>query len=162
MPCVLKTWSRASVPYVLRCQPALRAHVPRRCQPALRVYVLTCLACSRANVPCVLTCSRALCTDVSVPTCFALLSCSRASVHWVLTCLSCQYALRGYVLTSQHCVWAHTLTCQHVLSPLPHMACLTTLSPVNMILISTFSIPLPLLKLYTLLLRFKSLTNLFP
>ena len=34
---------------------ALRAKNVLTCQRALRAYVLTCLACLRANVPCVLT-----------------------------------------------------------------------------------------------------------
>ena len=76
VPCVLKTCSRANVPYVLTCQRALRAYMVT-CQRALRTYVVTCLrpsraymvkclACLRANVSCVLTCSRALSAYVLV------------------------------------------------------------------------------------------------
>ena len=87
VPCVLKTCSRANVPYVVTCS---RANVP---------CVVTC---SRANVPCVLTCSRA-----NVPN---LLTCSRANVSCVLRCsrankpcvLTCQCALPAYVITCQH------------------------------------------------------------
>ena len=39
--CVLKTCSRASVPYVLTCLRALRAYV-LTCQRVLRAYVLIC------------------------------------------------------------------------------------------------------------------------
>ena len=53
--CVL-TYSRA---YVLTCLACLRAHVPT-CLACSRAYVLTCLACSFFDVPCVVTCSRAI------------------------------------------------------------------------------------------------------
>ena len=61
-------------------------------------YVLTCLACLRVNVSCVLTCQRAL--RAYVPTCFA---CSRISVSCVLTYHS---ALHAYVLTCQRALRA--------------------------------------------------------
>ena len=48
---------------------------------ALGAHVLTCLACSSANVPSVLTCSRA-----NVP---CVLTYSRVLRTYVLTCLAC-------------------------------------------------------------------------
>ena len=55
VPCVIKTCSRANVPYVLTCS---RVNPPcvRMCS---RFKVLCMLPCSHANVTCVLTCLRA-------------------------------------------------------------------------------------------------------
>ena len=75
VPCVIKTCSRANVPYVLTCS---RAKVP--CVPACsRANLLWVLTCSRVNAPCVRMCSRfkVLC----------MLPCSHANVTCVLTCL---------------------------------------------------------------------------
>ena len=98
VPCVVKTCSRANVPYVLTCS---------------RAYVLCVLTCSRANVPCVLTCSLA-----NVP---CVLTCSRANTPCVLThsrartmrayLLTCQCVLCDYVLKCQHPLSAEVLTC---------------------------------------------------
>ena len=91
-------------------------------------YVLTCLACSRANVSCVLSCSR---TNVScMLTC---LGCSREASKgsWnqefislcmfsfdyflplrdnMLCILSCQHALNASVSTCLACLCTHVLT----------------------------------------------------
>ena len=67
VPCVLKTCSRANVPWVLTCSRALRDYVLTY-QRALQVYVLTFPSALRAYV---LTCSRALRVYV--------LTCQRAS-----------------------------------------------------------------------------------
>lgn len=129
------------------------------------VNLLNCVSCllktsSRVNMTCVVTCSRVTVSGV--------LMCLRAKAPWVLNCL-CQHDLRTYVLTCQHAMQTHLLTCQHTLSSLPHTACVTTSSPDNMpsCLLSsfdaTFSASLPfLLKLYTLLIRFDNLIDVFP
>ena len=98
---------------------------------------MTCVRkCSGANVPCVLTCQRPLCANV----------------------LTCQCAMR-----------AHVITCQHALSPLPNMLALprdqlpTCLASSVISLDIIFSVSLLLLlKLYTLLVRFENLINVFP
>ena len=156
------------------CVPCLRAHLPTclrahlpTCLGCLRTHVSTCLACLRGNVSCrlacsranalsILTCSRAIvscvltCSSASMPCAllcslvnvFCVLSCSRASVSWVLTCLTCCYAV----------------------SSLPHMACVIRITYRHaLVLMPHFSVSLPLmLKLYTLLVKFNSLINVFP
>ena len=84
VPCVLKTCSRANVPYLLTCSHA---------------NVLCVLTCSRANVSCVLIYSRA---DV-----FCVLTCQRALRAHVPTCLAC---LRAHVSRCLACLRAHALT----------------------------------------------------
>ena len=60
------------------------------------LHAHTCLACLCVNMPCMLTCQRALLTYV----------------------LTCQPVLHGYVLTCQRALHAYMLTCQHALCPL--------------------------------------------
>ena len=93
--------------------------------------------CSRANVPCVLTCLRA-----HVPT--------------------CQRALRAYVLKYQRALRVYVLTCQRALRN--HVPTCFAGSRANvLVLMSLFSVSLPLLlKLHTLLIRFKILITAFP
>ena len=69
---------------LINCVPC----VPKMCSRANLPYVLTS---SRANVPCVLTCY--------VPTC---LVCLCANVLCVLCVLTCERALRAYVLVCKH------------------------------------------------------------
>ena len=76
------------VPYVLKCQRVLHAHVP------------TCFTCSRANVSCVLTCSR-----VNVP---CVLTCQRVLRAYGLTCLA---YLHAHVPTCLACLLAHVPMC---------------------------------------------------
>ena len=122
---------------VLTYQRALRVSV-LTCQHVLRAYVLTCQRILRAYVP---TCSCA-----HVPTCLEGLRASRVNMP---------------------CVLMYSHVAQHGLSPLLHTACVTKISPANMLclisnLMPLFSVSLPLLlKLYTLLVRFKSLMNVF-
>ena len=87
------------------------------------------LACSRVNVPWVLTCSRTSASCVltylrALPayrsTCsVCVLTCSSSNVPCVLTY---QHVLRVYVLTCQRALRAHVLLFRHFLSPLPHIA----------------------------------------
>ena len=77
------------VPYVLTCQHTLRAYV-LTCLACLRVKVpcvLMYIACLLSNMPCVLMCSRAnvLCVLVS-----CVSTCSRDQVT---TCLACLRAI---------------------------------------------------------------------
>ena len=92
-----------------------------------------CLTCSRANVPCVLTCQcalhayvfqHALCAYVLMCPAYlrahmpCMLMCSCAYMPCVLTCscanmpriLTCSRAQRGYVLTCQCALRAYVLT----------------------------------------------------
>ena len=83
VPCVLKVYSRANMPYVL-----MWSRVKMPCVlTCSRAYMLCMLTCSCANVPCVLTCSCA-----NVP---CVLTCQRALHAYVLTC---ERVLRAYVL----------------------------------------------------------------
>ena len=97
--------------------------------------------CSRANVPCVLTCLACLraCQRASrayMLTCQGALHayevicqhvlCAHmlhANVPWVLTCLTCQYVLRAFVFT-----------CRDALNPLLHMVCVTAWSHLTILL----------------------------
>ena len=109
----------------------------------------------------VIPCQRALCAYV--PTCL------RALCAYVLTC---QRALRGYVLTCLVCLRAHVPTC--FACSRTHMPCVLTCSCANapcaltcsrgnvLVFMPVFSVSLPLLlKLYRLLVRFKSLITAF-
>ena len=72
-----------------------------------RVNRVPCVlkTCSRTNVPCVLTCQRALRVY--------MLTCQRALYAYVPTCLAC---LRVHVQTCLTCLRAHVLTCQCALT----------------------------------------------
>ena len=104
------------------------------------------LTCSRENVPCVLTCPGAnvpgvfMCSHANVP---CVLTSSRANVPYMLTC---SRALPAYVLRCRRVLCAYLLTCQGANFDATviqfHSHCL--------------------LKLYTLLVRFKSLITVFP
>ena len=106
--------------------------------------LLNCVPCvlmySRANVPCSLTCLNA-----NVPCVF---TCSRANLPGVLTCSNASVLM---------CLLANVLTCLRVKVPrVPCLTCQHSLMPL-------FSVPLLLLlKLYTLMVRFDKLTNIFP
>ena len=120
VPCVVKTCSRANVPYVLTCS---------------RAYVLCVLTCLRANVPCVLTCSHAN------TSCVLTHSRARTMRAHLLTCqctlcdyvLKCQHPLSAYVLTYQRPLSAEVLTCKRVI-----------LSNVNSYIIQIFKLYLDL------------------
>ena len=127
---------------------ALHAKNELTCQHALLVYVLTCQRALRAFV---FTCWRAL----------------RAYV------LTCQRALRAYVLMCQRVLHAYVpcvLTCSRVNMPCArtcsrdNVPWLLTCSSSNvLVFMPLFSVSLPLLlKLNTLLVRFKSLIIVFP
>ena len=107
----------------------------------------------------VLTCQRALVTyglACQWPCVFYVLTCQRVLRPHVLTC---QHALRVYVLKFQRALRAYVLTCQRDLR-----AYVLTCSRTNvLVLMLLFSVSLPLLlKMYTLLIRFKSLIIVFP
>ena len=72
---------------------------------------------------------------------------------------TCQRALRTYVLTCQRVLRGHVLTCKCASAP-----AVITCPRVNMLVLKPlFSVSLPLvLKLYTLLVRFKNLITVFP
>ena len=95
--CIWKILSRQTLTTLLESAKLrdLRAKKVLACQRALCAYVLTYLACLRANVHCVLTCQRVL--RVNVPTCFA-----RLRTH-MPTCLAC---LRAHVPTHLACLRA--------------------------------------------------------
>ena len=95
-----------------------------------RANVSCVLKCSGANVSCVLTCQRVL--RAHALTCLEYLRVSRVIMPCVLTWLTCHYTLNAYILMYQRALRAHALSFQHVLSPLPYMACVTTLSSANM------------------------------
>ena len=105
--------------------------------------MLTCPACLRANVSCILTCPHA-----KVP---CVLTCQRSLSAYVLTC---QHALRDKVPCVLTC-----LACSRA-----NMPCMLTCSRANvLVLMPLLSVLLPLLlKLYTLLVRIKSLITVFP
>ena len=104
------------------------------CQRALRAYVLTC---QRTLLAYVLKCQRAL--RVHVLTC---------QLAWRANCLNASVFM---------CLLANVLTCLRVKVPrVPCLTCQHSLMPL-------FSVPLLLLlKLYTLMVRFDKLTNIFP
>ena len=130
------------------------------------VNLLNCVSCmlktrSRANKPCVLTCSSANVICVSrahVPTCLECLLPHRS------TCLAC--------LSTRVSTWLarspdHVPTCLESLAlygfAWSHDHLLTCLASSVGSFDATFSVSLPLLlKLWTLLVRFKSLTNVSP
>ena len=114
----------------------------RRCIALIQRSLLNCVTyvlktCSRANVPCVLTCSRA-----NLP--YVLMCLASLPAH-VLTCLARLCVLRPYLLTCQRVLRAYVLMWQR--------------ASFDATIFS--SLPL-LLKLYTLLVRFKSLVIVFP
>ena len=132
------TWANvscANVSCVFMCQRALYAFVPTGLA-CLHAQVSFVLMCSHTSMPCMLICS---CANM-----FCVLLCPCTNLLLVLTCLMYQHASHAYPLVCQHGLWAHVLMCQHSLS---HF----------------FSISLSLLlKLYALLVRFKSVINIFP
>ena len=97
---MLKTCSRANVPYMLMCLVCLCPHMSTclACQCALHAYVLMCLACLcahvptflRANVPCILRANM-----------LYMLKCQRTLLAYVPYLLTCQCPLRAYVLVCQ-------------------------------------------------------------
>ena len=123
--------------HVITYLACLRVHV-QTCLACLSAHVLTCLACLSAHVPTYLPCLRAhvptclACLHAYDPICLAwyVLTCQPTLHLWVLTCLTCQHDLRAY--TCQSGLWAHMFTYQHALSPLSHIACMTTWSPASM------------------------------
>ena len=126
---------------------AFCAHVVT-CFACLRAHVSTCLACSRANVPYVFTCQRDL--RAYVLTC---LVCLRTKIPCMLKCSNANVLM---------CLHANVLTWERALSSLFH------LPEFFAWLISNFdatffwvSLPL-LLKLYTMMVRFDNLMNIFP
>ena len=114
MPCVLKTCSRANVPWVLTCShvptflACLRAHVPwvlkyvLTYQHALCAYVLTCLECLRAHVPTYLACLLA-----HVPT---SLACLRALPAYVLMCQHINFDTTIFSFTATVAEVVHTVS----------------------------------------------------
>ena len=105
LPCVLKTCSRANLPFMLTC---LRANVPS---------VLTCQRAMCANVPSVLRYQRAM--RAYVPTCPACQHALSAYVCHVSAYLACSCTHMSTWLKSiaSHGLCDHVITCQHALPP---------------------------------------------
>ena len=125
---------------MLKCLACLCARVP--CMLRYSYAIVTCMLMrSRTNISCMLmsqgalhafmfTCQRVLHTYIAFHTHMPMcLTC----ITWVLTYITCQHALCAYVITCQCVLQAHKLTCQPSLSLLPHMICVTTWSPANML-----------------------------
>ena len=129
------------VPYVLTCQRVLRAYV-LPCQRVLRAYVLTCQRVLRAYV---LMCQHVLHAYV--------LMCLRTLRAHMPTCLLCLHAcvLTCLEFLASHGLLDNVIICQYVLPDqkvalMPHLSVSWRL----------------LLKLYTLMVRFDKLMNIFP
>ena len=128
-------WSEAQVNIFLfyrtvtrRSQDSLLNCVPWMLKTCLHAHMPTCFAWLHAQVPCVLTCQRALCAQV--PMCLACLR-TYMSTCFCACILTYHYALRAYMLMCQHALCALVLKCKCALSAyvshiLISFACLCT------------------------------------